>query len=75
MGVKKRITYKYAVLIMLKQLFFLEEHASYTVYGGRNLVTVELPYVFVSLGTEVVTPILMESQVELRSMLDHRFIK
>ncbi len=59
MCIQKCITYKYAVLIVLKQFLLLEQHAAYAVYGGRNLVTVEFTYVFMSLGAEIVTPVLM----------------
>jgi hypothetical protein len=75
MCIHERITYKYTVLIVLKQFLFLEQDTTHPVYGGRHLATVELTYVFMTLGTEIVSPILMHSQVEFRSMLDYSLVK
>ena len=75
MRIQKRIPYKYAVFIVLKKFLFLKHDTSYTVYCGRYFVTVEFPYVLMTFGAEIVSPILMQSQVEFGTMLYHGFIQ
>ena len=74
-AVHQGISYKYAVFVVLKEFLLLEQHTAHAIYGGRHLVTVEFTYVFMALGAEIVTPVLMQSKVELGAVLNDRFIQ
>jgi hypothetical protein len=60
---------------MLKQLLFLEQHTTYAIYGSRYLVAVELTYVLMTLGAEIIPPVLVQAQVELCPVLYDRFVQ
>ena len=56
---------------MLEHDFLFQYNTAHPVNCCRYAVAVEFPDVLVSIGTVVVTCILMESEVEFGSMLDH----
>ena len=75
MGINECVAYKQAVFIVLEHHFLLQHHTSDTIDGCRNFVTIKFPDVLVALRTEIVALILMETEVEFRSMLYDRNIK
>ena len=64
MGILQGIAYEDAVLIMLEDDLFLQDDSSHAIGGGRHLAGIKLTNVLVSLRTEIVALILVESEVE-----------
>ena len=75
MGILQGIAYEDAVLLLLEDDLFLQDDSSHAIGGGRHLAGIKLTNVLVSLRTEIVALILVEAQVELRSMLNHRAVE
>ena len=75
MGILQSITDQDAVLIMLEDDLLLQDDTSYTISGGRHLGGIKLTDVLVSVRTEIVALILVESEVELSTMLDDRTVE
>jgi hypothetical protein len=71
MAVKKGITNQEAVFVCLEDYLLLQYHSSHTIDGSWNLVTVKLANVLVTLRAVVVALILVESQIELSTMLNN----
>ena len=67
--VEQCVAYEYTVVEVLEHFFFLQYHSSHSIYGGWNLVPCAFAYVFVSVRTEHATSVLMQSEVEFRSVL------
>ena len=55
--------------------YFTEDYTSDTVSSCRDMLTVKLTDILVSIRTKVVSLIFVQSQVKLRTMLNYRFIK
>ena len=70
-GVDEGVAQQDSVFIVLEHHFFPQQHASHPIQGCGHLVAVKLPDVLVSFGAEVVALVLVQSEVELRSMLNH----
>ena len=75
MAVDQGVTDDDAVLEMLKHLLSLEDHAAYSVECGGHLERIEFPDVLVTTGSEVVTAVFMQSQVEFCTMLYNRGVQ
>ena len=71
MGVNKCIADKDAVFIMLEDHLFLQEYTADTIKRGRHFVTIKLTDILMTFGAVVVALILVETEVELSSMLDN----
>ena len=61
--------------MMYESLLFLEDDAAYTVDSGRHALPVKLSDILVSLGTETVTRILVDTKVKLSAVLNHCLIE
>ena len=70
MGILERVADKDTVFVVLEYHFFLQYYTTYTIDGRGNFVTVKLSDVLVTFRTVVVALILVESKIELCSMLD-----
>ena len=75
MGIFQRVANKDAVLISLEDGLSLQQYATDSVDGGGYYVTGKLADVLVTLGAVVVTLILVESEVELGTVLNHRTVE
>ena len=75
MGIHQCISDQDAILIMLEDHLLLQDHAAHTVGGRRYLAGIKLSNVLVSVRTEIVALILVESQVEFRPVLDDRTVE
>ena len=75
MGIDQSVTYQNAVLVMYKNLLLTKDNASHTVSCRRDILTVELTDIFMSVGTEMIALILVQSQVKLCTMLNYRLIQ
>ena len=54
---------------MLEHYFLLKHHSTDTIDGCRHFVAIKLAYILVSFRAEIITLILVQAKVELRSML------
>ena len=61
--------------MMYKDFFFAEDNTSDTVSCRRDMLTIKLADILVSVRTKVVSLIFVQSQVKLRTVLNYRFIK
>ena len=75
MGIDQGITNQNPIFMMYENLFFTKDDTSYTIGSCGDIFTVELSNVLVSVRTEVVPLILMQPQVELRTVLNYSFIQ
>ena len=75
MSIFQRIADQYTVLVCLENRLTLQYHATHTIDCGRNETGIKLTNVLVSLRTEVVALILVETQVEFRPVLDDRTVQ
>ncbi len=75
MGIHQRVAQQHTVLLMLEYYLLTQYHTSHTIGGGRYLLTVELADILMPVRTEVVALILMQPEVELCAVLNHRFIE
>ena len=75
MGIDKRITNQNTVLMMYKNLFLTEDNASHTVSCSRDVLAIKLTDVFMSVGTEVIALIFVQSQIKLCTVLNYRFVQ
>ena len=75
MAVDQGVTDDDAVLEMLKHLLSLEDHAAHSVERGGHLERIEFSDVLVTSGSEVVTAVFMQSQVEFCTMLYDRGVQ
>jgi len=64
-----------SVFIMLKDNFFSEYHTTNAIGGGRHLVAIKRLDILVAHGAVVVALILVQTEVESRSMLDDTAIE
>ena len=69
MAVNQRVADEQTILIVLEEELFLQDDTTYTVDGSRNLVTVKLPDVLVTIRTVMIALILMQAKVKLGTML------
>ena len=75
MCINKGVTDKDAVFVVLEHHFFLQNNATYAVECCRHFVTIELAYIFVTFRTVVVALILVQTEVELSTMLYNRGVE
>ncbi|KXB43264.1 hypothetical protein HMPREF1870_01297 [Bacteroidales bacterium KA00344] len=69
-GIEQRVTNQDAVLIVLKYHFLLHHYSADAVDGGRHLVAIVRADIFVPIRAVVVALILMQTEVESRSVLN-----
>ena len=75
MGIFQCIADEDTVLIMLEDYLLLQNHTTHTIGRCRYLGGIKFTDVLVSVRTEIVALILVESEVELSTMLDDRTIE
>ena len=75
MGILQRIADEDAVLIVLEHHFLLQYYATHAINRGRHYVTAKLADVLMTLRAEVVALILVESEIELSTVLNHRTVE
>jgi hypothetical protein len=75
MGILQGVANKDTVLIGLEDGLTLQDDTSHAVDGGGYYVTRKLTDVLVTLRAEIVALILVESEVELCSVLDDRTVE
>ena len=71
MRINERIADKNAVFIVLKHYFPLQNNASNTVDGCRNLDTIKLTDILMTVGTVVITLVFVQTKVEFCTMLNN----
>ena len=73
--IQQRIAYQDSVFVVLENHLFLQQHSTYSIDSRRNFVTIELANILVSIGTEMIALIFVQTQVERCTMLDDRNIQ
>lgn len=61
--------------MVYKNLFLAKDHATHTISRSRDVLTIKLTDVFVSVGTEMIALIFVQSQIELCTVLNYRFVQ
>ena len=74
-GIDQRIADEDAVFIALEDGLALQQYSAHAVEHGGHHVAVELPDVFVAVGTVMVPLVFVESEVELGTVLNHRTVE
>ena len=75
MCVDQSITNQDAIFIVLEHYLFLQNHTTDTISSSRHLGSIELSDVLVSVWTEIIALILVQTEVELGAMLDNRTVE
>ena len=75
MSIDKCVAEKHALLVEHEEALACENHATHTIGVGRDCLTVELADVLVSTRGKCVTLILVNTKVELGTMLNHRLVE
>ena len=75
MRIQQSITNQDSIFMMYKDFFFAEDNTSDTVSCCRDMLTIKLADILVSVRTKVVSLLFVQSQVKLRTVLNYRFIK
>ena len=71
----QRITQQHTVFVVYEYNFLTQNDTTHSEGRSRNFITFKLTDVLMSIRAEVIAIILMQSQIELSTMLNHRFIE
>ena len=74
-GILQRIAYEDTVLIVLEHHFLLQYYATHAINRGRHYVTAKLADVLMTLRAIIIALILVESEVELCTVLNDRTVE
>ena len=75
MAVYQGIANQNAILIMLEYNFLFQDNTTYAIKGSWHFITIKLTNVLVAHRTVVVALVLVQAEVKLCSMLNHRNIQ
>ena len=75
MGIDQGVTNQNPVLVMYKNILFTEDNTSHTVGSRRDMLAIKFTDILMSIRTKVISLILMQPQVKLRTVLNYRFIQ